>query len=121
MRSCQNIERSALPTPWPVLPIALCSSATYSVLQTIAVSDAEKQRQNLTGCPAKPAAAAEAAAAARPPVDLEQQEADKKAARAAIEKTGVSARDKMRELIAEALAVALPEVVRQHQAKNLCP
>jgi hypothetical protein len=58
------------------------------------------------------AAAAEAAAAARPPVDLVQQEADKKRAKAAIAKTGVAQRDKMRELLAEDLAMALPEAVR---------
>lgn len=57
------------------------------------------------------AAAAEAAAAARPPVDLVQQEADKAVARAAIKKTGMQARDKMRELLAEALAMAMPDVV----------
>ncbi len=42
---------------------------------------------------------------------MAQQEADKAAARAAIRKTGVTARDKMRELLAEALAMALPDVV----------
>jgi len=62
-------------------------------------------------CTCCAAAAAEEAAAARPPVDMAQQEADKAAARAAIRKTGVTARDKMRELLAEALAMALPDVV----------
>ena len=40
-----------------------------------------------------------------------QQEADKKAAKAAVKRTGVQARDKMRELLADSLAVALPDVV----------
>ena len=47
----------------------------------------------------------------RPPVDMVQQEADKKRAKAAITKTGVTQRDKMRELLAEDLAMAMPEVV----------
>ena len=40
---------------------------------------------------------------------------DKAAARAAVRTTGVGARDKMRVLLAEALAVALPDVVREEQ------
>jgi hypothetical protein len=47
----------------------------------------------------------------RAPVDLVQQEADKKRAKAAVVKTGVTQRDKMRELLAEDLAMAMPEVV----------
>lgn len=48
----------------------------------------------------------------RAPVDLVQQEVDKKRAKAAVVKTGVTQRDKMRELLAEDLAMAMPEVVR---------
>lgn len=50
--------------------------------------------------------------AAESRADPETEAANKAAAKAAVKKTGVTARDKMRELLAESLAMALPDVVR---------